>query len=225
MIGTIVNSASIIVGGSIGLVIHKRLPERITNIVFQSIGLFTFVLGLQMTFRSEKLLVLVFSLVVGSILGELLSIEAGIQKFSHFMQSKSTSQNDHFAEGMLTAFLLFCMGSMTVLGAFEEGLGNSSEILLTKSIMDGFSALAFSASLGAGVLFSVIPLLLYQGGLTLFARTLSPYISEAMIHEISAVGGILLLGLALNLLNLKKISVANMLPSLVIAGLLARWFG
>ena len=223
MVGTLINCGTVLVGGSLGLLIRNKLPEKVNKIIFHSIGLFTIALGLQMAFRSEHLLIVVLSLVSGSTVGEMLGIENWIHKVSGRWQKNS--KDNRFSEGLLTAFLLFCMGSMTILGAFEEGLGKSSELLLTKSIMDGFSAFAFSASLGIGVLFSVVPLLIYQGGLTLFASSLSGFISTSVINEVSATGGILLLGLAMNVLDLKKISVANMLPSLLIAGLLAGFFG
>ncbi len=117
---------------------------------------------------------------------------------------------------MVTAFLLFCMGSMTILGAFEEGLGNPPNLLLAKSVMDGFSSLALAASLGVGVLFSAIPLLMYQGGLTLFTSSLHRFLTEAMMQELTSVGGILLIGLGIHILEIKKLRILNLLPSLVV---------
>jgi len=172
MFGTIVNVGAVIAGSLLGLVIHKRMPEKITKLVFQAIGLFTLFLGFTMAGKTSNYLILIFSLVIGSIIGELLNIEKQINKLSDWIKAKSGSSNAKFSEGFLTSFLLFCMGSMTILGAIEEGMGGSPDLLLAKSILDGFSSIALAAAMGIGVLFSAIPLLIYQGGLTreLFTR-------------------------------------------------------
>jgi uncharacterized membrane protein YqgA involved in biofilm formation len=221
MLGTIVNATAVLVGGTLGLIFKAKLAERFSTIIFQAIGLFTLFLGAQMAFRTEKILIMVFSLVLGAIIGEIINIEKGLNRFSDNLQSRFKTKNEQFNTGLITAFMLFCMGSMTILGAFEEGLGQSSELLFTKSLMDGFSSIILAATFGIGVLFSVIPLLLYQGGLTLFASELSAILTEPIIREITAVGGILLLGLGLNILNITKIRITNMLPALIVVGVLS----
>ncbi len=224
MLGTLVNVGAVIAGSALGVVIHKRMPEKITKLVFQAIGLFTLFLGFTMAGKTSNYLIMIFSLVIGSIIGELLNIEKQINRLSDWLKAKSGSSNAKFSEGFLTSFLLFCMGSMTILGAIEEGMGGSPDLLLAKSVLDGFSSIALAAAMGIGVLFSAIPLLIYQGGLTLFSGYLQDYLTTPMINELSAVGGIILIGLGINILEIKQIRVINMIPALLVAVLLAWYF-
>lgn len=216
MLGTLFNIATILIGGAVGMIIRNNLPQRFNDIVFQALGLFTFFLGVKMCFETDnQFLLLVFSLILGSITGEAIKLEFRFEQFSEWLKEKIKSKNEKFTEGLLTAFILFCIGPMAILGSIEEGLGKSPDLLYTKSVMDGFSSVALASAMGVGVLFSVIPLLFFQGGITLSAEWISKYLDEALINEISAVGGILLIGLALNILEIKKIKVLNMLPCLI----------
>jgi len=225
MLGTIINTAAVIAGSIAGLIIRSRMPKRITDRVFQAIGLFTLFLGIHMASKTDNFLILVFSMVTGTILGEWMDIDKAFLKFSNWLKGKLKSHGTStFSEGFVTSFLLFCMGSMTILGAFEEGLGDEPNLLMAKSVLDGFSSIALAASLGIGVLFSAIPLLIYQGGLTLFAASLADYLTDPIINELTAVGGLLLLGLGLNILNITKLKIMNMIPALVIAVILALIF-
>ncbi len=224
MLGTLINVGTILLGSAIGLVLHQRLPDKITKIVFQGIGLFTLFLGFTMAAKTSNYLIMIFSIVLGAIIGQLLSIDTALDKFSNRLKTKIGSKNDKFSEGLMTAFLLFCMGSMTILGAFEEGLGNPPNLLYAKSMLDGFSSIALSAGLGIGVIFSTIPLLVYQGGLTLFAGWLGEFFSDVVINEMTAVGGLMLIGLGINILEIKTIKVINMLPGLIVAVILATLF-
>lgn len=224
MLGTLVNVSAVIIGSIIGLIIHTKLPKRIITIVFQGIGLFTIFIGIKMALKTDYLLIMVFSIVIGSIIGELINIEKGINNLSEYLKRKIKINSDRFSEGLITAFLLFCLGSMTILGAIEEGLGGRPNLLMTKSLMDGFSSIALSASLGIGVIFSVIPLLIYQGGLTVFASYLQNFFTPTMINELTAVGGLLLIGLGINILEILKLRISNMLPSLVIVIILVLIF-
>ncbi len=217
MLGTIINAGAVIAGSIIGLLIHFKLPQKIITRVFQGIGLFTIFLGIKMAWKTSNFLVMIFSIVIGSIIGEILDLDHLVTRFSEWIKGKIGSKNDKFAEGFITAFLLFCMGSMTILGAFEEGLGGKPNLLLAKSLLDGFSSIALSASLGIGVIFSVIPLLIYQGGLTIFASALQGFFTETIINELTAVGGLLLIALGINILEIKKIKILNMIPALVVA--------
>jgi uncharacterized membrane protein YqgA involved in biofilm formation len=224
MLGTFINAGTVILGSLIGLAIHARLPERLTKIAFQGIGLFTVFLGFTMAAKTSNFLVMIFSIVPGSIIGELIGIERHMDRLAGHIKQKIKSKNKSFSEGFITAFLLFCMGSMTILGAIEEGLGGRPNLLIAKSVLDGFSSLALAASLGVGVIFSVLPLVVYQGGITLFASSLQQFFTNALINELSAVGGLLLIGLGINILEIKRLSILNMLPSLVIAVILAYFF-
>jgi len=224
MQGTLINVLAVIIGSLAGLIIHSRLPRKITTITFQGIGLFTIFLGINMASKTNELLIMIFSIVIGSIIGEVIDIDQYISRFSEYLKSKIKSKNTKFSEGFITSFLLFCMGSMTILGTIEEGLGGEPRLLLAKSVLDGFSSIALAASLGIGVLFSAVPLLIYQGGLTLFAGLIGNSFKDVIIIELSAVGGLLLIGLGLNILEIKKLKIANMLPSLVIVVILAYFF-
>ncbi|MCF8373959.1 MAG: DUF554 domain-containing protein [Bacteroidales bacterium] len=224
MTGTLINAAAIIVGGSIGMLLHSRLPERFSKIVFQGLGLFTLFLGASMALKTNEFLIMVFSILIGSVAGEAMRLEEWVHGFSEKIKNKFSLKGGRFTEGLVTAFLLFCVGSMTILGAIEEGLDDEPKLLLAKSVMDGFSSIALAAAMGIGVIFSIVPLIIYQGGLTLAASWAGNYFDIAVINELSAVGGILLLGLGLKILEIKNIKVINMLPSLVIVVILAWLF-
>jgi len=216
MTGTIVNVATVLIGSTIGILLKSKLPEKLIRIVFQSLGLFTLTLGFIMAVKANDLLIIVFSLVIGAIIGEMLDLEKMIDVLAEKMKKKIKIKDEKFSEGLLTAFLLFCMGSMTILGAFEEGMKNDPSLLITKAVMDGFAAIALASAFGIGVGFSVVPLLIYQGGLTLFAGYLGGFFSEVMISELTAVGGTLLIGLGINILEIKKIKIFNILPALIL---------
>ncbi|HNZ61105.1 MAG TPA: DUF554 domain-containing protein [Methanofastidiosum sp.] len=224
MLGTIVNVIAIIFGSMVGLLIKSRIPERVNIIIFQVIGLFVITLGITMAIKTTNYLILVFSLLIGSVLGELLDLEKYLEKLSLNLKNKLKSSNDKFSEGFITATLIFCIGPMAILGSIEEGIGNYPSLLFAKSILDGVASIALSSALGIGVIFSSIPLLLYQGGITIFASYVSKYLSDALIIELTAVGGVLLLGLGMNLAEIKKIRVASMLPSLIIVVILSHYF-
>jgi len=223
MTGTLINVATVLIGSTIGLLIRSRMPERFNQVIFQVFGLFTIFLGVKMALETNEIMVMIFSLLLGTLIGEWLNLEKGMDRLAGFMKRKVKSSHERFSEGLVTAFLVFCMGSMTVLGAIEEGLGEKPNLLLTKALMDGFSSMAFASAMGIGVLFAVIPLFLYQGGLTLFAGSIGQILSDPVLAEVTAVGGILMIGLGFNLLDVKKIRVMNMLPAIVIAVFLARW--
>jgi uncharacterized membrane protein YqgA involved in biofilm formation len=215
MIGTLVNTGAVIAGSSIGLIFKKNLPEKYQTIYFQGVGLFTLVYGITMAFVISSPLLVILSLVAGGFLGVRMQLEKRAEQLGDYIQLKIRIKNDRFTEGLITSFLLFCVGSMTILGAIEEGFGKTSDILLTKSIMDFFSAIMLASGLGAGVLFSAIPLLLFQGGITLLVSIAGKDIPPEIVSELTVVGGIILIGLSFNLLKIKKIEIINLLPALL----------
>lgn len=223
--GTLINVAAVIVGGVLGLLFRSRLPERITHTFFQAIGLFTLFLGFSMSLKTNNPLLLVFSLIMVALLGTVLRLQERMENAGNQIQTRLKIKGGQFSEGMVTAFLMFCMGSMTILGAIEEGLGNEPKLLMIKSLMDGFSSIALVAALGVGVIFSVIPLLIYQGGLTVLAALVGEAMSNVMIEELTATGGILLIGLGIIILGIKKIEVLNLLPALLFIVPLVYFFG
>lgn len=225
MTGTIVNVIAIAAGGTVGLLVHSRLPQRFVAIVFQGLGLVTFAIGVAMSLRSERLILAVVSVVAGALLGEALRLEERLERGAERIKARVKARDGRFTEGFVTASMLYCVGSMAILGSIEDGLGEEPKLLFTKSLMDGISAVALCSSFGVGVLFSILPVLLYQGLITLFAGHLAGVMSQGMIADLTCVGGILLLGLALNILDIKKISVVNMLPALVIIIPVSYFFG
>lgn len=218
MWGTIINSAAIIAGGLIGTFFNKSLPKRFQTIVFQAMGLCTIVIGTSMALKMEHMLFCVLSLMAGGLLGELLRLDTQLDKLSEWVKRKVKIKNERFSEGFVSTSLLFCVGAMAILGSVEEGSGQYPNLLLTKSVMDGFSSIAFAAAFGVGVIFSSVPVFIYQGSLTLLVILFGSLLSDSVINELSAVGGVLLIALGINLLDIKPIKVLNLLPSLIFVG-------
>lgn len=216
MIGTLVNTAAVIIGGLLGLVLKKRMPDRVTTIYFQAIGLFTLAIGASMAVSMEKILIVVSSLALGSLIGEWCDLERGVERLSDYLKERFKIGSEKFSEGLVTSFLLFCVGSMTILGTIQEGTGGSPDLLFTKSTMDFFSAILLTSALGVGVLFSSIPLFIFQAAITIIARYAASFFTEDIILGLTNVGGILLIGLGINILGIKKLRIMNMLPSLVV---------
>ena len=216
MTGTLVNTAAVIIGGSIGLLLNKGMPERLKTIYFQAIGLFTIAIGISMVYNMQHILIIVSALAIGSLLGEWMNLEKHTEKMSERLKYRLKIGNERFSEGLITAFLLFCIGSMSIIGSINEGLGISSDLLYTKSLMDLFSAALLASAFGVGVVFAAIPLLLFQGGITLIAMFAGEFLTQDMISGLTALGGILLIGLGINILEIKKMRIINMLPSLLV---------
>ncbi|MCL2097912.1 MAG: DUF554 domain-containing protein [Bacteroidales bacterium] len=227
MFGTIANAAAIIAGSALGLLIHTRLPQKYVNIIFQGMGLFTIVIGMSMALKAEQMILVLLSIVAGSFIGEALNIEGNLEKATNYLLKKvkknSSSDNSispFSLKGFIIASMFFCVGSMAILGSFEDGLGNPPQLLYTKSVMDGIISIALAASFGFAVAFSAIPVFIYQGTLTLLAACIMRFMSDTMITDLTAVGGVLLIGLGISILQIKEIKIANMLPSLAVIILL-----
>jgi uncharacterized membrane protein YqgA involved in biofilm formation len=232
MTGTLINVATVLIGGTVGLLSGPRLPDRVRSTVVSGIGLFTLAVGTSMFVDSmrvegENPLVPLISLLIGGILGEWLRIEGGLKSLGAWLEGRFTrgtgdvTEENRFIRGFLSASLLFCVGPMTILGAIQDGLSGDFQLLAIKSVLDGFAAMALSSTLGVGVLFSVLVVLSYQGGISLLAAQAMSFFNEVMLAELTAVGGILLLGLAVgSLLEIRPIRTGNLLPALVVAPLL-----
>lgn len=226
MTGTIINLVAVIVGSLLGTFLGGRFPERARQTVVAGLGIFTFGLGIQMFLKTENILVVLGSLLVGALLGEWWQIETGLEAFGRRLEAKflqgSSQEQARFVRGFLTASLIFCVGPMAILGSIEDGLSGNYQILAVKAILDGFASLAFASSLGIGVLFSTIPLFAYQGSISLLAAQVQAMVTTQMMNEMSATGGLILMAIAISgLLEIKKIRAGNFLPALVIAPLLA----
>lgn len=227
MTGTFLNIGAVLIGGAIGLIFGSRIPDRFKNTVIAGMGLFVGAMGLQMFFSSENQLIVLGAIIIGIILGEWMKIEDRLQTFGQTLEkrfspdSEADSTSSTFVRGFMVASLLFCVGPMTILGSIQDGLTGDYQLLAVKSTLDLFASIAFASTLGIGVLFSSIVILIYQGGISLLAGSLSAIISDPMMNEMTATGGVILFGLALsNLLDIKKIRVGNFLPALVIAPLI-----
>ncbi len=223
LFGTLVNSICIIAGVLIGLFFTK-IPNRIKETIMSGIGLTVVLIGLQMAFSSEHIIVILLSLLSGAIIGEVIDLDEKLNRFGKWIESKFNSQDKDstIAQGFVTASLIFVIGAMAVLGALDSGLRNDHEVLVTKGIIDGFTALVLTTTLGIGVIFSVIPVLLYQGSIALFATQIESWLPEQFLNqfimEMTATGGLLICAIGLNLLKITTIRVANLLPSIVTVG-------
>jgi uncharacterized protein len=221
MIGTFVNVGAIVGGSLVGILIGAKLPERMRNTVMHGLGLICLLIGLQMAMQTKNILIVLGALLLGAILGEALRIEETFQRTGAFLQSiLARGGESRLAEGFVTASLIFCVGPMAILGSIQDGLTGDFRLLAVKSMLDGFASIAFAASLGGGVLLSAVPILLYQGGLTLFASILSSVLTDPMIVEMTATGGLIIVGISLRLLNVKELRLASFLPALALAPLI-----
>ncbi len=217
MIATFVNVATVLIGSALGLLLHRRIGERIRTVLFVGIGTITLVLGMSMALQVERVLYLALSVVLGGLLGTWWGVENGILRLGEFLKSRfQREEGGEFAYGFLTASVLFCVGAMTIIGSFQAGVEGNYQLIFTKSVMDGFMALLLAASMGIGVMFSALVILIYQGGLTLLSVWVSPWVSELMLSEITAVGGALILMIGINLLDLKKIRTADYIPAILV---------
>jgi uncharacterized protein len=215
-LATFVNMIAVIAGSSVGLLLQAGISENIQQILFQSLGLGTVLIAIKMMLKLPDgyLLAVIFSLISGGVLGELLSLDVWFSGLSSSLAGMLQVSEGGFSQGLITAFLLFCVGSMTIVGALEEGLENKRELLYVKSTMDGISSVALASTFGIGVLFSIIPMLIFQGGLTVFSSWMKRWFDEKTIDAVSAVGGVLIFGIAIRLLELGDIKLENLLPAL-----------
>ncbi|HOI94946.1 MAG TPA: DUF554 domain-containing protein [Syntrophobacter fumaroxidans] len=221
MTGTYINMATVLAGTTVGVCLGARLPERIRATVLHGLGLLTILIGLQMALETKNILIVLGAILLGGILGEALKITEGLERLGSTLQALlSRGRSRTFGEAFVTSSLVFCIGPMAILGSIEDGLTGDYRLLSIKALLDGFASIAFSAALGWGVALSAVTLLAYQGSITLFANVLSRILTEPMILEMTATGGLLILGIGLKLLELKDIRLAGFLPALVIAPLI-----
>jgi uncharacterized membrane protein YqgA involved in biofilm formation len=224
--GTLLNIITVLLGGIIGLLLGSRFPNKMRETVVSALGLFSTAVGLQMTFASKNILIVLGAILIGGIIGELVGIDEGLKKIGEWLEEKTGNKGTegtqgNFVRGFVMASLLFCVGPMTILGSIQDGLSGDYKLLAIKSVMDGFAALAFTSSLGVGVMFSTLTIAVYQGGLTLLAGYAKAILTDAMIAEMTATGGIMIMGIGVgSLLELKPIRVGNFLPALIIAPLI-----
>ncbi len=220
MTGTIVNTLTIILGSILGIILKKGLPDRVKDTLMHALGLGVLIIGFGMAFKSENLLIVLSSLVLGGILGEMINIELYLEKFGNYIQSKVKSDSP-IAKAFVTSTLIYCVGAMAIMGSLESGLTGDHSTLFAKSLLDGVTSLILSSTLGIGVIFSAIPVFLYQGGITVAATTVQGILTSSAIAEMTGTGGVLIVGIGLNLLDIKKIKIGNLLPAVFFALLIA----
>lgn len=227
MTGTFINVATVLLGGLLGLFLGARVPERLKATIVAGMGLFTAAIGMQMFLKTGNAIIVLGALLIGALLGEWWGIEDALQALGEKLERRfggnaaESDSSSRFVRGFLTTSLLFCVGPLTILGSIQDGLTGDFSLLAVKSVLDGFGALAFASTLGVGVLFSSLIVLVYQGALTLLAAQLSAVVTDSMMNEMTAAGGLILIGLALSsLLEIKKIRTGNFLPALAVAPLI-----
>lgn len=218
MFGVIVNTATVLLGSIIGLICKKGIPQRLSSAVMTAIGLCTIAIGFTGILDGENTLVLIISMVLGVLIGELLDIDGHVNRLVERVAGKTAGAGKaaQISQGFITACLLFCIGAMTIVGSLNAGLRGDNEMLLTKSLLDFISSIMLSATLGVGVLFSAVFVLVFQGGIVLLAQFLAPVLSEACIAELTCAGSLMILALGLNIVGITKIKVINFLPALVL---------
>ena len=220
--GTLLNALTVLIGGVFGTFIGNRLPERIHQALLGAIGLFTVLIGLLSAIATKNPLILLGAVLVGVLIGEAIDLEKGLQRLGDWLQKRLARPGSTLSEAFVTSSLVFCVGPLSILGALDNGLSGDITKLAIKATLDGFTALAFSATLGWGVLLSIITILVYQGALSLGAGVLAPVLgaNSETIVELTATGGLILVAVGLKLLKIRDLRVANYLPALLVAPLL-----
>lgn len=214
LLGSLANAAAVIIGGVLGSFLKKGLPKRFGDLVIAALGLFTVMLGVSFAMKTQHPLVVIFSLVIGAALGEWIDIEKRMENLGDAVQDRLKGFKGNFSQGFVNASLLFCVGSMAIMGALQSGLLNNHDTLYTKAVMDGVISVVFASTMGIGVAAAAVPVFLYQGAITMLASTLQPFLSDPVVLEMTATGGILLMGVGINILELKKIRVGNLIPAI-----------
>ncbi len=222
--GTIVNVAAICAGSLIGRFAGPHIPVRIRKTVMAGLGLTVLLIGLQLALKSRQPMIVIGSLIVGAVLGELLQIEARLESFGRLLQRRFSGSGD-VAEGFVAASLLYCVGAMAIMGSLQDGLSDSPTILYAKAALDGVASIALASTLGIGVLFSALPVALYQGSITIAAEYATSLLTETVILEMNAVGGLLIVAIGLDLIGVKRLPVGNMLPAVFVSVGLVWLFG
>lgn len=216
MLGTLVNSTAIILGSIIGIIIKQGIKDEYKKTVMDGVGLSVIIIGIMGAIKSENTILVIISVVLGSIIGETIGIEKKLNSLGDKMEKRFGKGDSNFSKGFVTASLVYCVGAMAIVGSLESGLLGDHNTLFAKSILDGISSIIFASTLGIGVAFSAMAVFIYQGLVTILATYLKEFLTPEVILEMSAVGGILIMAIGINILELKKIKVGNMLPAIFI---------
>ena len=224
--GTLLNAATVLVGGILGTVLGDRLPERLRENVVRGVGLFTLAMGVKFAIDTSNLLFMLGAMLLGGIIGSLLGVDARLNQLGEILQRRfARGGTSTVAEGFVTASIVFCVGPLTFLGSIQNGLSGDASLLGVKSVLDGFTAIALAATLGWGILLTVPLILLYQGSLALGASLFSGVLTGLQLREMSAVGGLLIIGVGLKLLSIRDVKVADFLPAIIVSPFVVAAFG
>ena len=224
LLGALVNCAAVIVGSLLGLLFKKGIPEKISDTVMKGMGLCVLWIGVTGAIKGQNALVMIFSLLFGAVIGELIDLDKWVGRLGEWIEKKVGKNHGNVTQGFVTATLLFCVGAMSVLGPLESGINNNHTTQYTKSVLDFVSSIIYTSSLGIGVIFSAASVLLLQGGITLLAQWISPVLTDTVITEMTAVGSLLIIGLALNILGITKLKIMNYLPAVFLTILFCRLY-
>ena len=221
MKGTLVNTVAVLVGSGLGVLLKTGLAEKYKETVMQTLGLAVGIIGIKMALASENFIMVILSLVIGAIMGEYFTLNKKIDNLGQKLTAKCGEKYGDVGVGFVTASLIYCIGAMAIVGALQDGINGDAGILYAKALLDGISAIVFAATLGIGVSLSALSILVYQGSITLLAGVLQPLLIPAVITEITATGGVLIIAIALSMLNILKIRIADLLPSMLVVIFLA----
>ncbi|MBM7624317.1 DUF554 domain-containing protein [Sporohalobacter salinus] len=224
MKGTIVNTTAIIIGSSLGLILGHRVSESLKETVMQGLSLAVFLIGGQMALETNNIPIIILSLLLGGIIGEILGIETRLNNIGDWLEDKVSSEDGNVTEAFVRTTLIYCVGAMAIMGAIQDGLTGDPSTLYAKSMLDGFSSIAFASTMGVGVVFSSLAVFIYQGSITLLASSVQTVLTPKIIAEMTATGGLLIVAISVNILEIAKIKVGNLLPSIFVAVLLSYLF-
>jgi len=213
LLGTIANVAAIAAGVVVGLAVRRGISEKIQTTIMQGLGLVVLLVGLKMAWQTQNEIILILSLAAGAVLGGYIDIENKLNAFGKWLENKVGSRRRGVSKAFITASLIYCVGAMTIMGSIEDGLTGEPKVLYIKSMLDGIASIIFTVAMGVGVILSIIPVFVIQGSITLFAESIKEILTDNMVAEMNAVGGLLIVGIAFNLLGIKKINVVNLLPA------------
>lgn len=216
MLGTIVNSLAIVVGGLIGFFFKNIIPAKLSDSLLKASAMAVLAVGIKLSLQGDNLTLMIISVILGTLIGELANIEAKLDKLGAFVESKFKNKDSNITQGFVSCTLVYCVGSMAIVGSIQSGLTGNHEILFSKAVLDGIISITMAVTMGIGVVFSSISVFIYQGSITLLAQFLQSVLSDVVISEMTAIGGVLIMAIALNFLEIKRIRVGNMIPAVFI---------
>jgi len=214
-LGVLVNGIAVLIGGVVGALLGKRVPQNFQETAVHSLALVIVLIGLQMAFQSNSLLLLTLSMLLGGLTGEIFNLQGRLNSWGKFVEEQLKVKKGQFSNALVFGTILYCVGAMAIMGSLESGLTGNHTILYTKSLLDGTIAIAFASTMGIGISLAAVPIVIYQGSLVFLAQRLSPVLTDGIINELTAVGGLLILSIGLNVLQLTKLRIANLLPALL----------